>query len=95
MGVIRRVETTLEWCAGMVVVPKDNNKVHICVDLTKLKKSVCSERHILPSVELTLAQLNGAKEGSGKYVRLSENSALLTSFITPMEDFALTFHHLA
>jgi len=46
---------------GMVVVPKPEGKVKICVDLTKLNSNVCRERHILPSVESTLAQLRGAK----------------------------------
>ena len=61
LGVIRRVDTPTKWCSGMVAVPKSNNKVRICVDLTKPNKSVCRERHILPSVEQTLAQLQGAK----------------------------------
>ena len=61
LGVIRKVDTLTEWCTGMVVVPKGNNKVRICVDVTKLNKSVCSDRHILPSVEQTLTQLQGAK----------------------------------
>ena len=61
LGVIRKVNTPIEWCVGMVVVPKGNDKVHICVDLTKLNKSVCRECHIPPSVEQTLAQLQGAK----------------------------------
>ena len=94
LGVVRRVDTPTEWCAGMVVVPKGNNKVRICVDLTKLNKNVCRERHILPSVEETLAQLNGAKvfskldANSGFWqIRLSEKSALLTTFITPMGRF--------
>ena len=51
LGVISKVTTPTEWCAGMVVVPKPNGMVRICVDLTKLNKSVCRERHILPSVE--------------------------------------------
>ena len=91
LGVIRRVDTPTEWCAGIVVVPKGNSKVHICVDLTKLNKSVCRERHILPSMEQTLAQLNGTKvfskldANSGFWqIRLSEKSALLNTFTTPM-----------
>ena len=61
MGVITRIDEPTEWCAGMVVVPKPSGKVRICVDLTKLNESVCRERHILPSVEQTLAQIGGAK----------------------------------
>ena len=61
LGVISRVNEPTEWCAGMVVVPKPNGQVCICVDLTRLNDSVCRERHPLPAVEQTLAQLAGAK----------------------------------
>ena len=60
-GVTFKVNEPTEWCAPMVVVPKPNGAVRICVDLTKLNESVCRERHILPSVEQILAQLNGEK----------------------------------
>ena len=42
-------------------VPKPQDKVRICVDLTQLNKSVRREHHQLPAVEQTLAQLAGAK----------------------------------
>jgi len=61
LGVIAKVEQPTEWCAGMVVVPKKNSKVQICVDLTHLNQSVQRERHPLPAVDQTLAQLAGAK----------------------------------
>ena len=90
MGVISKVEAPTEWCAGMVVVPKSNGKVRICVDLTKLNESVCRERHILPSVEQTLAQIGEAKvfskldANSGFWqIDLAPESAPLTTFITP------------
>ena len=90
LGVIAKVKQATDWCAGMVVVPKANGKVRICVDLTKLDANVCRERHILPSVEETLAQLGDAKvftkldANSGFWqIKLAEESALLTTFITP------------
>ena len=61
LGVIIKVQQATDWCAGIVVVPKPNGKVRLCVDLTKLNASVCCERHILPSVEETLTQLGDAK----------------------------------
>lgn len=61
LGVISCVDEPTDWCAGMVVVPKTNGKVRICVDLTKLNKSVHRERRLLLSVEHTLGQLGGAK----------------------------------
>ena len=93
-GVISRVTEATEWCAGMVVVPKENGKVRICVDLTHLNQSVCRERHLLHTVDESLAQLAGAKvfskldANSGFWqVPLAPESALLTTFITPFGRF--------
>ena len=60
MGIITRAEQTTDWCVGIVVVPKPNGSLQICVDLTKLNKSVRRERHILPAVDHILVQLSGA-----------------------------------
>ena len=89
-GVIAKVTKLTEWCAGMVVVLKKGGRVRICVDLTKLNENVCRERHIMPAVEQTLAQLVGAKifskldANSGFWqIPLSPQSHYLTTFITP------------
>ena len=78
----------------MVVVPKTNQKVPICVDLTHLNKNVQRERHILTSVDHTLAQLAEARyftkldANSGFWqVPLSKESARLTTFVTPYGRF--------
>jgi hypothetical protein len=98
-GVITQITEPTEWCAGMVVVPKKNNKIRICVDLTKLNESVKRERHPLPAVDESLGQLAGATvftkldANSGFWqVPLSEESARLTTFITPFGRFC--FHRL-
>ena len=69
---------------------RGHGQVRICVDLTKLNESVCRKRHQLPALEQTLAQIAGAQvfskldANSGFWqIPLSEESALLTSFITP------------
>ena len=94
LGVIERVNQPTEWCSGVVIVPKPNGNVRICVDLTKLNTSVLRERHILPSVEQGLAQIGGARfftkldANSGFWqVELSHDSSLLTTFITPFGRF--------
>ena len=99
LGVISRVSEPTEWCAGMVVVPKGNKKVRICVDHTHLNKSVRRERHLLPAVKQSLAQLAGAcvfstlDANSGFWqILLDRKSALLTTFITPFGRYC--FHHL-
>ena len=99
LGVIAKVEEPTEWRAGMVVVPKPNGKVRICVDLTRLNESVRRERHPLPAVDQTLAQLAGARifskldANSGFWqIPLAAASALLTTFITPFGRYC--FHRL-
>ncbi len=93
-GVITRVEQPTDWCAGMVVVLKPSGTVRICVDLTKLNNAVNRERYILPSVEHSLGQLQRVKvfskldANSGVWqIPLSQNSTLLTTFITPFGRF--------
>ena len=82
------MEKPTDWCTVMVVVPKADNQVHICVDLTKFNGSV-QERHLLPLVEQTLGQLAGAKIFTKLDANLgfwqipfSYESSLLTTFIT-------------
>ena len=90
LGVISKVSEPTEWCAGMIVVPKESGKVRICVDMKPLNESVLREFHPLPKVDTTLAQLAGAKlfskidANSGFWqIPLSPESRLLTTFITP------------
>ena len=78
----------------MVVVPKGDGSVRICVDLTKLNQAVRRERHLLPSVEQSLAMLENAKffskidANSGFWqIELDKPSAQLTTFITPFGRF--------
>ena len=94
IGVIRKVNEPTDWCAPMVVVPKQNGQVRICVDLTKLNVNIKREVHPLPSVKLTLGKLGNSKvfskldANSAFWQRkLSEESKLLTTFITPWGRF--------
>lgn len=95
MGVISKVTRPTPWCAGIVVVPKPKGKIRLCVDMTPLNKYVRRERHILPAVDETLAMLEGAKiftklDATAGFwqIPLSEESKLLTTFITPFGRYA-------
>lgn len=90
LGVISKVSKPTAWCAGMVVIPKKNGSIQICVDLKPLNENVLREIHPLPKVDETLAKLSGAKvfskldANSGFWqIPLAENSRPLTTFITP------------
>ena len=60
-GVIFRVDQPTDWCAGMVVVPKPNGKIRICVDLSRLNDSVKCENFPLPRIDQSLGLLADAK----------------------------------
>ena len=90
LGVISKIQEPTDWCSGMVVVPKSDGKVRICVDLTRLNQSVRRERHPLPAVDQVLAQLAGATvlsklDANSGFWQIqhpeSPDSAKLTTFI--------------
>lgn len=96
-GVIEPVDHATDWCAPMVVVPKKNGKVRICVDLTKLNENVKRQYHPLPAVDYELGLLAGAKvfskldANSGFWqVQLADESKDLTTFLTPFGRFRFT-----
>ena len=90
IGVIKKVDEPTPWCAGMVVVPKSEGNLRICVDLKPLNTNVLREIHPLPKVDEILGQLSGAKvfskldANSGYWqIPLAKKSQKLTTFITP------------
>ncbi|XP_046863284.1 uncharacterized protein K02A2.6-like [Xenia sp. Carnegie-2017] len=94
LGVISKVNIPTDWCAGMVVVPKADGKIRICVDFTKLNEWVLREIYPLPKIESLLAEIRGSKYfskldcNSGFWQeKLEQNSRLLTTFITPFGRF--------
>ena len=95
MDVIKPVSEPTQWCSGMVVVPKQNGKVRICVDLKPLNEAVIRERYTLPLFEDITARLAGSSvysilDASSGYwqLALQEDSQLLTTFITPFGRYA-------
>ena len=96
LRVIVPVREPTDWCSGMVVVPKPQDNLMICVDLNRVY-GVRREHHQLPSVEQTLAQLAGAKiftkldANSGFWqIPLTPESSRLTTFIIPFGRFCFT-----
>ncbi|GBM80485.1 Transposon Ty3-G Gag-Pol polyprotein [Araneus ventricosus] len=83
-----------EWCAPVVIVPKSDSNVRICVDLVELNKNAMRELHPLPKAEYTLNLFVGAKmfsklnANSGFWqIPLEKSSSYLTTFSTPFGRF--------
>ena len=70
----------------VVIIPKKNGKVRICGVVIKLNKAVLRENQTMLTTEQTLAKFAGAKlDANFRFWqrKLSLNSKLLTTFITP------------
>ena len=80
----------------MVVVPKKDGSVRICVDYTKLNRSVKRERFQLQLAEDIFAKLRGAKfftildAASGFWQIPLTDGSELTTFITPFGRYRFT-----
>ena len=88
LNVIKEVVQLTAWVSPMVVVPKKDGSVRICVDYTKLNRSVKRERFQLPLAEDIFAKLRGAKfftildAASGFWQIPLTDGSELTTFIT-------------
>ena len=58
LDIIEDVEGPTPWVSRLVAVPKSN--VRVCVDMRRANEAVIRERHPIPTLEETLAALNGA-----------------------------------
>ncbi|GBN61794.1 Transposon Ty3-G Gag-Pol polyprotein [Araneus ventricosus] len=92
--VITPVLKPTEWSAPVVIVPKSDGSVKICVDLVELNNNVMRELHPLPKAEYSLNLLAGAKifskldANSGFWqILLDKKSSYLTTFISPFGRF--------
>ena len=89
-NIICPVKMPTDWCAPIVAVLKNNGKVRLCVDFTKLNESVKRDKVPLPSIDQLLDELVGHQV----FTKLDLNSVFhqtvlhedfqtLTTFITP------------
>lgn len=89
-GVIKKVSKPTDWVSSLVIVPKSNDDIRVCLDPTDLNKAIKRPYFPLPVVEDVLTKLEGARiftsldAKSGYWqVELDEESQELTCFNTP------------
>ena len=51
LDVIERAEDPTLWISPVVVVPKPNNDIRLCVDMRQANGAVVRERHPIPTVD--------------------------------------------
>ena len=82
-----RVDETLEWCNSIVVVPKANGKVRVCLDPVQLNQALIRPVHWGPTLNVILPKLHNMQymsiinASSGyHYLKLDMQSSYLTTF---------------
>ena len=88
--VIEQVTTPTPWISSLVVVPKKNGKLRVCLDPKDLNNAIQRENYPLPTIEEIATRLHGAKaftlldvRNGFWHVKLEDESSYLTTFHTP------------
>lgn len=77
------------WTSPIVVVPKQDGNVRLCVDMRRANEAIIRERHPIPTVDEVVAELSNSKHFSKLDLRkgyhqieLHEESRPITTFVT-------------
>ena len=60
-NIIAPVTEPTKWISSMVVVPKKNGTLRICLDPKELNAAIQREHYPLPAIEDVATRLHGAK----------------------------------
>ena len=91
-GIIEDVDGPTPWVSEMMALPKPSNpeELRIVVDSRAVNKAITRERHVTPTIEDLMIDLNGAKiiskldlKGSFHQLALAKESRNITTFRTP------------
>ena len=87
--IIERVDGPTPWVSPLVLIPKKNGAVRICVDMRRANKAITRERYPTPTIDDLIHTLNGATVFSKLDLRsgyhqivLAPQSRYITTFTT-------------
>ena len=97
--IIERVEKPQEWMSNIVITPKPNEDIRLCLDAREINRAIIYEKYPTTTLNQLAEQLNGSTIFSKIDLRdaytkitLSEKSRKLTNFIT--DDGTFRFRRL-
>ena len=92
--VIEQVDGPTPWVSPIVVVPKPSGDIRICVDMQIPNTAVLQEKHVIPTVDKVILDLNQSSYFSWIDVKMAyhqleieEASRPITAFATHMDVF--------
>ena len=91
LNIIEKVDGPTPWVSPIVVAPKPKNlnEIRLCVDMREPNKAILRSRHITPTLDDMILDLNGSKvfpkmnlRNGYHQLELSEDSRNITTFTT-------------
>ena len=89
LDIIEPVEGPIPWVSPVVVVPKPNGDIRLCVDMRRANEAIIRERHPIPTVDEVLQTVNQSTVFSKidlkwgyHQLELDEESRKITTFAT-------------
>ena len=89
LDIIERVDGPTPWVSPIVVVPKKSGDVRICVDTREANKAVQRIKHVMPTIDELITDLNGAcvfstldLKSAYHQLELNPESRYITTFTT-------------
>ena len=61
LDIIQPVKGPTSWVNPIVVVPKPNGKIRMCLDMRRANEAIIRERHVIPKIDDVLTELHGAE----------------------------------
>ena len=88
-GIIEPVDGPTPWISPLVVIPKPKNpnQIRVCVDMRQPNRAILRKRHITPTVDDLIHDLNGATVFS----KIDLNSGYHQLELTPDSRYITTF----
>ena len=86
---IEKAKGPTPWISPIVVIPKSEEEIRLCVDMRQANSAIVRERHPIPLVDEVLHEFNGSSVFSKLYIKwafhqveLNEDSRSITTFVT-------------
>ena len=90
LGIVEPVEGPAPWVNPVVIVPKNNGEIRLCIDMRQANQAIMRRRYPIPTVDDVLHTMNGSKVFSKldlkwgyHQLQLSPESTEITTFATP------------
>ena len=87
--IIEEVDGPTPWVNAVVIIPKADGDIRLCIDMRRANEAILRGRHPIPTVDELLHSMNGSKVFSkldlkwGYYqLELSQESRHITTFVT-------------